>query len=89
MTAAAAAKNQPAPRSMVEVRRVSLTNRSERAREIEITSFVELGLGSIAEDVAIKSPNDGLPPYRLDDLIGQTLRRALREDENLDFADLK
>src|SRR5690606_34840498 len=35
-----------------EVRRVSLTNRSNRTREIELTSFVELGLGSIAEDTA-------------------------------------
>jgi cyclic beta-1,2-glucan synthetase len=40
------------PGDDAEVRRVSLTNRSDRPREIEITSFVELGLGSIAEDVA-------------------------------------
>ncbi len=40
------------PGDDVEVRRVSLTNRSDRPREIELTSYVELGLGSIAEDVA-------------------------------------
>jgi len=38
-----------------------------------------------AEDIAIKSPGDGLPPYELDNLIGRQLKKALREDENLDF----
>ena len=40
------------PGDDAEVRRVSLTNHSDRAREIELTSFVEVGLGSVAEDVA-------------------------------------
>ncbi len=40
------------PGDDAEVRRVSLTNRSDRPREIELTSYVELGLGSVAEDVA-------------------------------------
>jgi cyclic beta-1,2-glucan synthetase len=40
------------PGDDAEVRRVSLTNRSDRAREIELTSYVEVGLGSVAEDVA-------------------------------------
>jgi N-acetylneuraminate synthase/sialic acid synthase len=37
------------------------------------------------DDIAIKSPNDGLPPYEIDRFIGQTLRRALAQDENLAF----
>jgi sialic acid synthase len=37
------------------------------------------------EDIAIKSPNDGLPPYEIDRFIGQTLGRALAQDENLAF----
>ena len=41
-----------APGDDAEVRRISLTNWSDRPREIELTSYVELGLGSIAEDVA-------------------------------------
>jgi len=41
------------------------------------------------EDVAIKSPGDGLPPYELDNVIGKVLRRALAEDENISFDDLK
>ncbi len=40
------------PGDDAEVRRVSLTNRSHRLREIELTSYVELGMGSLAEDVA-------------------------------------
>ncbi len=40
------------PGDDAEVRRVSLTNRSDRPREIELTSYVELGLGTIADDVA-------------------------------------
>ncbi len=41
------------------------------------------------EDVAIKSPNDGLPPYELENVIGKVTCRALQEDENILFDDLK
>jgi len=40
------------------------------------------------EDVAIKSPNDGLPPYELENVIGKMTLRALEEDENILFEDL-
>ena len=40
------------PEDDVEVRRITLQNRSERPREIEITSYAEISLGTIAEDVA-------------------------------------
>ncbi|HEV8266707.1 MAG TPA: glucoamylase family protein, partial [Thermoanaerobaculia bacterium] len=40
------------PEDDAEIRRVSVTNKSDRPREIELTSYVELALGSIAEDVA-------------------------------------
>lgn len=39
------------------------------------------------DDVAIKSPNDGLPPYELDRLLGQVTRRALRREQALSFDD--
>ena len=38
-----------------------------------------------AADVAIKSPADGLPPYCLDQVVGQALLRPLRADEALTF----
>jgi cyclic beta-1,2-glucan synthetase len=40
------------PEDDVEVRRLSLTNRSDRVREIEITSYVELALARPGEDLA-------------------------------------
>lgn len=40
------------------------------------------------EDISMKSPNDGLPPYELENVIGRRTRRALKEDENLSFEDL-
>ena len=35
------------------------------------------------EDLALKSPGDGLPPYELDNVIGRTLRHPLGEDAAL------
>ncbi|HVS17938.1 MAG TPA: glucoamylase family protein, partial [Planctomycetota bacterium] len=40
------------PEEDVEVRRLRLTNRSDRAREIEVTSYVELALTTPAADLA-------------------------------------
>lgn len=41
-----------------------------------------------ADDVAMKAPGGGLPPYELDGLIGRTLKHALEEDQLIQFADL-
>jgi N-acetylneuraminate synthase/sialic acid synthase len=35
------------------------------------------------EDLALKSPGDGIPPYELDNVIGRTLRHPLTEDAAL------
>jgi sialic acid synthase len=35
------------------------------------------------EDLALKSPGDGLPPYELDSVVGRTLRHPLSEDQAL------
>ena len=40
------------------------------------------------KDVLIKSPNDGLPPYELDRVIGRALRRPLNPDDSIRFEDL-
>jgi sialic acid synthase len=40
------------------------------------------------EDIAIKSPGDGTPPYELDRFVGRVTRRALKEEENISFEDL-
>jgi cyclic beta-1,2-glucan synthetase len=36
----------------VEVRRLTVTNRSDRARELEVTSYAEIALASLADDLA-------------------------------------
>jgi sialic acid synthase len=40
-------------------------------------------------DLVMKSPNDGLPPYEIDKLLGKKLRRALQSDENVALADIE
>ena len=40
------------PEDDVEVRRLTLTNRSDRPREIEVTSYAEVVLGPAADDFA-------------------------------------
>lgn len=40
------------------------------------------------DDIAIKSPSDGIPPFELDRVLGMVTRRALKEEENISFADL-
>jgi N-acetylneuraminate synthase/sialic acid synthase len=41
------------------------------------------------DDLAIKSPGDGLPPYEIDKLVGKTVRHAMRADQGISFADLR
>ena len=41
------------------------------------------------EDVAIKSPSDGLPPYELENVLGKALAAPLAEDANIEFENLK
>lgn len=35
------------------------------------------------EDIAIKSPNDGLPPYELDNIIGRVLQSSINKDDDI------
>jgi sialic acid synthase len=37
------------------------------------------------EDIAIKSPGDGLPPYEIDKIIGRVTRAPLKKDDNIAF----
>jgi N-acetylneuraminate synthase/sialic acid synthase len=41
-----------------------------------------------ADDVAIKSPDDGLPPYELENVVGRVLTCSLQQDDNLRWEDL-
>ncbi len=37
------------------------------------------------EDIAIKSPGDGLPPYEIDKIIGRVTSAAMKEDDDITF----
>jgi len=37
------------------------------------------------EDIAIKSPGDGVPPYELDKIVGRVTLRKIPKDENITF----
>jgi N-acetylneuraminate synthase/sialic acid synthase len=41
------------------------------------------------DDIAIKSPGDGLPPYEFERIIGKTVIRPLDEDDDILFDNLK
>ena len=41
------------------------------------------------DDLALKSPGDGLPPYELDAVVGRVLRHPLSEDDTLTFEHLE
>jgi sialic acid synthase len=41
-----------------------------------------------AEDLAIKSPGDGLPPYMFDEIVGRRTRTALAADDSIRLEDL-
>jgi N-acetylneuraminate synthase/sialic acid synthase len=51
----------------------------------------ELPAGQVlrAEDIAIKSPGDGLPPYEWDKVLGQKTLRSFQADEGFTFEDLQ
>ena len=58
--------------------------------EKKLVAASDLKKGKILTDIdiTIKSPNDGLPPYEWDNVIGLSLRRDLKKDENISFEDL-
>jgi N-acetylneuraminate synthase/sialic acid synthase len=37
------------------------------------------------EDITIKSPGDGLPPYEIDKIIGRVTSEAMQEDDDITF----
>ena len=62
---------------------------SKMAKKLVAARDLPAGHVLSEEDIAIKAPNDGLPPYEIDNLIGQSLRRAYAEDEAFAHDDLR
>jgi N-acetylneuraminate synthase/sialic acid synthase len=73
--------------------RVALGDGTKRVYPSEAPAMMKMGKSLVAasdlpagrrlcrEDIAIKSPGGGLPPYEMDRLVGKVLRRPLQTDE--------
>jgi len=82
---------------MAERQRYRLRARSDREviREVEpgkkmakkLVAATDLPAGHTLrpEDIAAKSPGDGLPPYELERVVGRNLRHAVEADMALHF----
>ncbi|NEO66840.1 MAG: N-acetylneuraminate synthase, partial [Moorea sp. SIO4G2] len=57
-------------------------------KKLVATDNLPVGHVLRAEDIAMKSPGDGLPPYELDNVIGKVLTKPLRVDESITLAGL-
>jgi N-acetylneuraminate synthase/sialic acid synthase len=80
--------------------RVALGDGVKSTYQSEVAPLLKMGKKLVAaadlpanhvirrEDIAIKSPSDGLQPYELDRVIGKVTRRPIKEDQNIIFDDL-
>lgn len=59
------------------------------AKKLVAARNLPLGHILTRQDIAIKSPNDGLAPYEIEGVIGKVTVRPLQEDENISLADLR
>jgi len=77
--------------------RMAMGDGVKRVYETEVNPMVKMGKKLVAardlpaghairrEDIAIKSPGDGLPPYELNKIIGRVTRVPLEHDQNIIF----
>ncbi len=59
------------------------------AKKMVAARFLPKGTILTEQDIFFKVPNDGLPPFELDNVIGLELTKDLKEEENISFACLK
>lgn len=81
--------------------RVALGDGEKRIYPSEVNPIHKMGKKLVAarslkagqvlsrEDIAVKSPGDGIPPYELDNVIGRTLNRDLVQDQDIRIEDLQ
>lgn len=77
--------------------RVAMGDGVKKVYESEVNPMIKMGKKLVAardlppgtslreEDIAIKSPGDGVPPYELDKIIGRVTRYPLRADDDITF----
>lgn len=68
-----------------EVKDFEASARSKMAKSLFAARPLKAGTVLVYDDIAIKSPGEGLPPYRLEDLIGRTLIADVMEDTPFSF----
>ena len=69
----------------------------KRVYETEVTPIMKMGKKLVAarnlpaghvikpQDIAIKSPGDGLPPYEIDKVVGRMVLTDLKTDDDIRF----
>lgn len=62
---------------------------SKMGKKLVASRDLKAGHCITESDIVLKSPNDGLPPYEWDNVIGKTITKDLLEDENITFEILK
>ena len=77
--------------------KVAIGNGVKQVYESEKAPIIKMGKKLVAardlpaghairrEDIAIKSPGDGLQPYEIDKIIGRVTNQALKEDDDFSF----
>ncbi len=61
---------------------------SKMSKKLVASRNLTSGTKMKLEDIAIKSPGDGLPPYELENVLDKVLKRPLSEDEDILFENL-
>ena len=77
--------------------RVAMGDGVKKVYESEVSPMIKMGKKLVAardlppgtslrqEDLALKSPGDGVPPYEIDKIIGRVTRYPLRADDDITF----
>jgi N-acetylneuraminate synthase/sialic acid synthase len=77
--------------------RVAMGDGIKRTYDSEVKPIINMGKKMVdtrdlpaghmiqREDIAIKSPGDGLPPYEMDKIIGRATSAAMQEDDDITF----
>ncbi len=58
-------------------------------KKLVASKEIQTGVVLTRDDITIKSPNDGIPPYELDKVIGMKTLQSFKEDEPFDFKGLE
>jgi N-acetylneuraminate synthase/sialic acid synthase len=81
----------------LERTKVAIGNGVKQTYESEKNPIIKMGKKLVAardlpvgytirrEDIALKSPGDGLPPYELDKVVGRVTRQELKEDDDITY----